>query len=50
MKIASRFLTQPDGGIVVHLTVAGDRLAARLGDTVAAALMAYSGDASRQTA
>ncbi len=50
MKIASRFLTQPEGGIVVHLTVDGDRLAARLGDTVAAALMAHSGDASRQTA
>lgn len=50
MKVASRFLSQPEEGAVVHLTVDGERLTARPGDTVAAALLAHSGAAFRQTA
>lgn len=49
MKIASRFLTPPDAGKAVRLTVDGESVAARPGDTVAAALLAHSGDASRQS-
>ncbi|MFZ1468783.1 MAG: (2Fe-2S)-binding protein [Paracoccaceae bacterium] len=49
MKIASRFLTRPDGGTAVHLTVDGELLTAQPGDTVAAALLAQSGAAFRQT-
>lgn len=50
MKIASRFLTRPDAVEAVHLTVDGEPVAARPGDTVAAALLAHSGDASRHSA
>ena len=50
MKIASRFLPQPDGAVAVHLTVDGELLAAQPGDTVAAALLAHSGEAFRKTA
>ena len=49
MKIASRFLTPPDAGEAVHMTVDGEPVTARPGDTVAAALLAHSGDASRQS-
>ena len=49
MKIASRFLTRPDAAGAVHLTVDGEPVTARPGDTVAAALLAHSGDASRQS-
>ena len=50
MTVASRFLTRPDAAVAVHLTVDGERLTARPGDTVAAALLAHSGAAFRQTA
>ena len=49
MKIASRFLTRPDTTGTVRLTVDGAQFTARAGDTVAAALLAVSGDAFRQT-
>ena len=53
MKIASRFLTRPDlllvGAGAVHLTVDGERVTALPGDTVTAALLAHSGNASRQS-
>lgn len=55
MKIASRFLTPPDltppePGEAVHLTVDGHAITARPGDTIAAALLAHSGDAFRHSA
>lgn len=50
MKIASRFLTQPDPTATVHLTVDGEPVSARAGDSVAAALLAHSGDPSRTSA
>lgn len=50
MNIASRFLTLPNSGEPVHLTVDGVPVTARAGDTVAAALLAHSGDPSRQSA
>lgn len=49
MKPASRFLTRPDQVGVVHMTLDGEPLTARPGDTVAAALLAHSGAASRQS-
>ncbi|UWQ85995.1 (2Fe-2S)-binding protein [Leisingera caerulea] len=50
MKIDSRFLTRPDPGATVQLTLDGVPIMARVGDTVAAALLAHSGDPSRQSA
>jgi predicted molibdopterin-dependent oxidoreductase YjgC len=50
MKIASRFLTRPDRAGTVNMTLDGEPITARPGDTVAAALLAHSGDASRLTA
>ncbi len=50
MKIVSRFLTPPDPGAAVHLTLDGAPVTARAGDTVAAALLAHSGDAQRHSA
>jgi len=50
MKIASRFLTRPEGAGVVHMTLDGAPVTARAGDTVAAALLAHSGAATRHTA
>lgn len=50
MKIASRFLTRPEGAGIVHMTLDGEPVTARPGDTVAAALLAHSGDALRQNA
>lgn len=49
MKIASRFLTPPDPGVTVRLTLDGKPVLARAGDTVAAALLSHSGNASRQS-
>lgn len=50
MKIASRFLIRPDPGATVQLTLDGEPITARPGDTVAAALLAHSGEATRQSA
>jgi len=50
MKIASRFLTRPEADRAVHLTLDGEPVSAQPGDTVAATLLAHSGDASRQSA
>ena len=50
MKIASRFLTRPDPGATVTITLDGEPVSARAGDTVAAALLAHSGEASRLSA
>ena len=50
MKIASRFLTRPDPGATVTMTLDGDPVSARFDDTVAAAVLAHSGEASRQSA
>ena len=50
MKIASRFLTRPDLAETVHLTLDGEPITARVGDTVAAALLAHDGNAHRPTA
>jgi predicted molibdopterin-dependent oxidoreductase YjgC len=50
MKIASRFLTRPDGAGLVDMTLDGETLTARAGETVAAALLAHSGAATRETA
>lgn len=50
MKLASRFLTQPDDEPQVRFTLDGEEAIARPGDTVAAALLAHSGTASRWTA
>lgn len=49
MKIASRFLTRPDAA-AVNVTLDGVRIAAQAGDTVAAALLAHSGDPARHSA
>ncbi|MCC0064949.1 MAG: (2Fe-2S)-binding protein [Defluviimonas sp.] len=49
MKIASRFLTRPDAVRTVMVSLDGEPVAARAGDSVAAALLAHSGDASRQS-
>lgn len=50
MKIASCFLTWPEVAGAVYLSVDGETVAASMGDTVAAALLANSGEASRRTA
>ncbi|MBY6059147.1 (2Fe-2S)-binding protein [Leisingera daeponensis] len=50
MKIASRFLTLPETGRIVYLTIDGEPVTARAGDTVAAALLAHSGNPSRHSA
>ena len=50
MSIASRFLTRPDTGRTVHITLDGAPITARKGDTLAAALLAHSGDPTRTTA
>lgn len=49
MSIASRFLTRPDTGPTVTLTVDGETITARAGETLAAALLAHSGSATRTT-
>lgn len=50
MKIASRFLARPEKADMIEMTLDGEPLTARAGDTVAAALLAYSGGATRDTA
>ena len=50
MNIASRFLARPDRAGPVHFTIDGAPATAQPGDTVAAALLAHSGDALRHTA
>lgn len=50
MNIASRFQTLPDDGAAVQFTLDGERLTARAGTSLAAALLAHSGGASRETA
>ena len=50
MSIASRFLTLPEQGGLVQFTFDGAPVTARAGASVAAALLAYSGEASRETA
>ena len=47
MKIDSRFQLRSD--LTVCLTIDGEKVFARPGDTVAAALLAHSGNASRKT-
>lgn len=50
MNIASRFHTPPEGRPTVCFTLDGVRVRTQAGTTVAAALLAHSGDASRETA
>lgn len=50
MKIASRFNRLPDEGPCVQFTLDGESITVRKGTSLAAALLAHSGDASRQTA
>ena len=47
MKIDSRFQTRPNA--TISLTLDGEPVMAQPGDTVAAALLAHSGNASRET-
>ncbi len=47
MKIDSRFQTRPN--TTICLTIDGEPVMAKSGDTVAAALLAHSGNASRLT-
>ncbi|WP_341864163.1 (2Fe-2S)-binding protein [Gymnodinialimonas sp. 57CJ19] len=49
MNIASRFQTQPEEGPLVQITVDGTPVTAAANMTLAAALLAHSGEASRQT-
>ena len=50
MKIDSRFLARPDTSTkTISLTLDGELIMAQAGDTVAAALLAHSGTASRET-
>jgi predicted molibdopterin-dependent oxidoreductase YjgC len=50
MKIASRFLARPDEAEMVHMTLDGEAITARANDSVAAALLAHTGSATRETA
>jgi predicted molibdopterin-dependent oxidoreductase YjgC len=50
MKIVSRFLTPPNPGKTVQLTLDGETITAHEGVTVAAALLSHSGCPSRETA
>ena len=49
MNIASRFQTSPDTGPVAHILVDGVTVATTQGISLAAALLAYSGGATRKT-
>lgn len=50
MKIASRFHRQPEPDAVeINLTIDGETATARAGDTLAAALLAWSGNPTRLT-
>ena len=50
MSIASRFQTLPEKGASLRFTLDGELVTARVGTSLAAALLADSGDASRETA
>lgn len=50
MNIASRFQTLLEGGQTVQFTLDGEPVTARFGTSLAAALLAHSGDSSRETA
>lgn len=50
MNIVSRFQTLPEDGPAVQFTLDGIPVAARAGTSLAATLLAHSGEASRQTA
>ena len=50
MNIVSRFQTLPEQGASVQFTLDGAPVTARAGISLAAALLAHSGDASRETA
>ncbi len=50
MNIASRFQTLPEGGVPVQFTLDGEPMTAPNGTSLAAALLAHSGEASRETA
>lgn len=50
MNIASRFQTPTEGGAALRFTLDGEPVEARSGTSLAAALLAHSGAASRQTA
>ncbi|WP_417597312.1 (2Fe-2S)-binding protein [Pararhodobacter oceanensis] len=49
MTIDSRFLPRPDAGALLHMTLDGAPITARAGDTLAAAILAASDDASRHS-
>lgn len=49
MNIDSRFLTRPDDSRPISLSVDGEHIVAQPDDTVAAALLAHSGDATRHS-
>ena len=50
MKVDSRFLSRPDNkATTIRLTLDGEPMLAQPGDTVAAALLAHSGNASRES-
>jgi D-hydroxyproline dehydrogenase subunit gamma len=50
MKIDSRFLPRPEAATEINMTLEGEPISAQPGDTVAAAVLAHSGDAFRSTA
>ena len=50
MNTASRFQTLPEPGASVQFTLDGEPVTARAGISLAAALLAHSGAASRETA
>lgn len=50
MKIDSRFLPRPEAKECITITLDGMPITAQSGDTVAAAVLAQSGDAFRSTA
>lgn len=50
MNIASRFQTPPEQGASVQFTLDGEQVMAPVGTSLAAALLAHSGEASRETA
>ena len=50
MNIASRFQTLHEDRVPAHFTLDGELVTACIGTSLAAALLAHSGDASRETA
>ena len=49
MNIASRFQTLPEDAPMVQIVVNGDAVSAKQGASLAAALLAHSGDLTRKT-